>query len=110
MENFFRHDDVREMHAGAGFIHHVDRFIGKVSVSNVAIAQPDGRDDCLVGIVYAVMLFIFMFDVLQNLDRFINRRRVNHDLLEPPVECTVLLNVLAVFVQRRRTDALQFSA
>ena len=56
------------------------------------------------------MLLVLVLDVPEDLDRLVDRRRIDHDLLEPAVERAVLLDVLAVFVERRRADALQLAA
>ena len=98
------------MHARSRLVHHVDGLVGKVPVGNIAVAQTHGRDDRLVGVPHAVMLFVFVLDILQDLDRLIDGSRVHHDLLEPAVERAVFFDVLTVFVQRCSADALEFSA
>ena len=56
-----------------------------------------------------MMLFVLLAEPLQNLDRLILRCRLDDDFLEPASKGRILLNVLAVFVQRRSADALDFA-
>ena len=46
----------------------------------------------------------------QNRNRVLHRRLVHQHRLEAPLQRRVLLDVLAVFVQRRRANAMQFAA
>ena len=46
----------------------------------------------------------------QNADRLFDRRFGNHDGLEAALERGIGLDVLAVFIERRRADALQVAA
>src|SRR6266403_3348761 len=46
----------------------------------------------------------------QDLHRLVDRRLLDPDLLEAPLECGVALEVLAVLVERRRADRLQLAA
>ena len=47
---------------------------------------------------------------MQDLDRLLERRLLDHDRLEAPLEGGVALDVLAVLVERRRADALELAA
>ena len=47
---------------------------------------------------------------MQDLDRLIDRRRIDDDRLEAALQRAVLLDVLAVLVERRGADALQLAA
>src|SRR5205823_9385071 len=46
----------------------------------------------------------------QDLHRVVGRRLLDADLLEAPLERGVALQVLAVLIERRRTDRLQLAA
>ena len=46
----------------------------------------------------------------QDLHGVVDRRLLDADLLEAPLECCVALEVLAVLVERRRADRLQLAA
>ena len=52
----------------------------------------------------------FLRRPLQDLHRLVDRRRIDDHRLEATLERAVLLDVLAVLVERRRADALQLSA
>ena len=56
------------------------------------------------------MLLVALADAHQDLDRLLHRGLFHHDRLEPALEGRVSLDVLAVFIERRRSDALQFAA
>ena len=47
---------------------------------------------------------------MQDVDRLLERRLLDHDRLEAALERRVALDVLAVLVERRRADALQLAA
>src|SRR4051812_31320508 len=55
------------------------------------------------------MLLVLLAQPFQNLDSLVDRRWLDDDGLEATLEGTVLLDVLAILVQSRRTDALQLS-
>jgi hypothetical protein len=85
--------------ARAPAVDHVDRFIGQEPVGDVALRQLRGRVDRLVGNHHAVMVLVLLAQALEDLDRFIDRGRLDHDGLEAALEGAVLLDVLAVLVQ-----------
>ena len=57
-----------------------------------------------------MVFLVALLDALENLDRLFDARLLNDDRLEAALEGGVALDVLAVFVERRRADALQFTA
>src|SRR5450759_313653 len=56
-----------------------------------------------------MVLLVQRFHAVENVDRLSQRRLVNVNRLEPALKCGVLLDVLAVLVERRRADALDLS-
>ena len=56
------------------------------------------------------MLFVLVLNVVEDLNGFLNRRGFDQYLLETTLQRAVLFNVLTVFVQSRRTDALNLTA
>src|SRR5260370_17097220 len=56
------------------------------------------------------MCFVPVAQSLEDLDRVRDRRLGDLDGLEPALERRVLLQVLAVLIQRRRADRLQLAA
>ena len=54
--------------------------------------------------------FVLLLQAAQDRDRVLDRRLADEDRLEAPRERRVLLDVLAVLVERGRADAVQFAA
>ncbi len=96
--------------ARTGLVHHVNRLVRQKPVGDVTVGQLHGSLDGLVGELGLVMLLVFVAQALQNLDRLVNRRRLDLDGLEAAFERGVLLDVFAVFVERGRADALHLAA
>jgi hypothetical protein len=57
-----------------------------------------------------VVLLVPLADAHQDVDRLLERRLLDHDRLEAPLERGVALDVLAVLVERGRADALELAA
>src|SRR5580765_7348118 len=56
-----------------------------------------------------MMSLIAVTQAAKNLNRFSRRGRIDDDLLETPFQRAILLNVLAIFVERGRANALNFA-
>src|SRR2546428_8032803 len=102
----------RQLHADAGgcLIHQVDRLVRQRAVRHVAHRQLGRRFDGLVGHGNAVMLLVERLDAVQDRDRLDQRRLVDEDRLEAALEGRILLDVLAVLVERGGADALDLAA
>ena len=96
--------------ARAGFVHDVDGLVGQKAAGEVAVGKLDGGLDGLVGDLGLVVRLVFGAQALEDQDGFLDGRGLDHDRLEAAFERGVLLDVLAVFVERGRADALQFAA
>ena len=57
-----------------------------------------------------VVLLVLAAKTLEDLDSLIDSRRLDDDRLESALESSVLLDVLAILVERRCTDALKLAA
>ena len=79
-------------------------------VLDVAVGERRGGSERLVGDLAAVMRLVAVAQAAQDLDRVVDRRLLDADLLEAPLERGVALEVLAVLVERRRADRLQLAA
>ena len=88
----------------------VDRLVGQEAVGDVAVRQRRRRDDRAVGDAHAVMLLVLVLEAAQDRDRVLDRRLADEHRLEAPRQRRVLLDVLLVFVERGRADAVQFAA
>src|SRR6478752_6066328 len=64
----------------------------------------------LVGDLHLVVLLVAVAQALKDFDRLVDRRLVDADLLEAPLKRRVALEVLAVLLERRRADRLQFAS
>ncbi len=67
-------------------------------------------DDRRVGDLHAVVQLVALLQPAQDRDRALDARLVDQHLLETALERGILLDVLAVFVERGRADAVQFAA
>ncbi len=63
--------------------------------------------DRLVGVLELVIILKIRLEAFEDADRVIDRRLVDVDLLEPAHQCTVLLEVLAIFLVGRRAHAAE---
>ena len=109
LDDLLRNVDVGEVDPAAHFVECVDGLVWQVTVGDVATCQLHARFDGLLRVLDAVVLFVLVLDVVQDLNRFLNAGGLHHHLLESPLQCPVLLDVLAVFVQGCRADALNFA-
>ena len=93
-----------------GFVDQVDGLVGQETVGDVAVRQGRGGNDRRVGDAHAVMLLVFVLQAAQDRDRVFDRRLRHENRLEAPRQRRVLLDMLAVFIERGRADAMQFAA
>ena len=56
------------------------------------------------------MCLVTIAQAFENLDGIRLGRRLDRDRLEPACECRILFDVFAIFIERRRADALNFAA
>ena len=96
--------------AGAGLVDEVDGLVGQEAVGDVAVGQVGRRDQRLVGDGDPVVLLVALAETLEDLDRVGDGGLVDDDLLEATLECGVLLEVLAVLVERGGADGLELAA
>src|SRR4051794_16239630 len=95
--------------ARARFVDEVDRLVRQVAVGDVPVGEVRGGDQRLVGDGDAVVLLVAVAQTLQDLDGVRDGRLLDLDGLEAPLERGVLLEVLAVLVERGGTDGLQLT-
>jgi hypothetical protein len=92
-----------------GLVDQVDRLVRQEAVGDVAMRQLGRGDDRRVGDVDAVVQLVLLAQAAQDGDRRFDRRLVDQHLLEAAFERGILLDVLAVLVERRRADAVQLA-
>src|SRR3546814_3305403 len=88
------------------FVDQVDGLVRQEPVGDVAVCQRRGRDQRLIGDGHPVVRLIAVAQALEHLDGVRDRGLVDLDRLETTLEGGVLLEVLAVFVERGGTDGL----
>ena len=91
------------------FVDQVDRLVRQEAAGDVAVRQGRRGDQRRVGDPDAVMDLVALAQAAQDADRLLDGRLIDEDRLEAALECGVLLDVLAVFVERRRTYGVQFA-
>ena len=101
-----------DLHADARgrLVDQVDGLVGQLAVGDVAVRERGRGDDGGIGDLDLVMDGVALLEAAQDRDRVLDRRLVHQHLLEAPLERRVLLDVLAVLVERRGTDAMQLAA
>ena len=93
-----------------GLVDEVDRLVGQEAVGDVAVAQDGRGDERRVGDAHAVVVLVALAQAAQDRDRLLDRWLVDENRLEAALERGVLLDVLAVLVERRRADRVQLAA
>ena len=98
-----------ELHAQAacGFIDQVDGLVGQEAVGDVAIGEVGSCHERAIGDVHAVEDLVLLLKATQDRDGVLDGRLAHHNGLETTRERRVLLDVLAVFVERGRADRMQ---
>ena len=88
----------------------VDRLVGEEALGDVAIGERGGRNQRRVRDPDAVVDLVALPQAAQDADRLLDRRLVHDDRLEAPLQRRVLLDVLAVLVERGRADGVELAA
>src|SRR5207302_2903005 len=78
--------------------------------ADIALRQLDRGLDRVRGVADLVVALVVRLEAAQNLDRILDRRLVDVDLLEAADEGPVLLEIVAIFLVGRRADAADDAA
>ncbi len=105
-----RSGGVAQPDAAGRLVDQIDRLVGQVAVGDVADREVHGGLDGGVRDRDLVVLLVALPDPHQDVHRLLERRLLDHDRLEAPLQGRVALDVLAVLVQRGGADALQLAA
>ena len=95
---------------GPGLVDEVDRLVRQEAVGDVPVGQLDRGHQRLVGVAHLVVGFVPVAQPAQDRDRVVHGRLGHQDRLEPAGQRRVLLDVLAVLIQRGRADDVQLTA
>ena len=95
---------------GGRLVDQVDRLVRQEAVRDVAVRERRCSDQRTVLDRHFVVDLVAFLEAAQDRDRVLHRGLADRDRLEAALERSVLLDVLAVLVERRRADAAQFAA
>ena len=93
----------------AGFIDQVDRLIRQEPVRYISVRQCRGGYQRTICDLHMMVDLITLLQPSQDRDRVFHGRLIHHYRLETPCQSGILLDVLAVLIQGRRTDAVQLA-
>ncbi len=93
-----------------GLVHQVDGLVGQEAIGDVAVRERRRGDHRRVGDPDAVVQLVLLLEAAQDRDGVLDRGLRDEDRLEAAGKCCVLLDVLAVLVQRGGADAVQVAA
>ncbi len=79
-------------------------------IRDIALGQLGGGNDGRIGNIDPMMHFVALFETPQNRDGVLFSGLVHQNLLEAAFEGRILLDMLAVLVERSRPHAMQFAA
>ena len=105
-----RHGVDLDAQAAGRLVDQVDRLVGQEAVGDVALGELSGRDQRRVHDAHAVVHLVALAQTAQDRDRVGHGRLAHEHRGEAPLERRVLLDVLAVLVERRRADRAQLAA
>ena len=88
----------------------VDGLVREEAVGDVAVGQHGRSDQRCILELDAVVRFVPLAKPTQDADRVFDRRFADEHRLKAPLQGGVLLDVLAVLVQRRGADRVQLPA
>ena len=94
---------------GAGFIHQVDGLIRQEAVGDIAVREGCGGDQRIIADLHAVEHLIALLQAAQDGDGVLHCWLIHLHRLEPALQCGIFFDILAVLVQRGRTDAVQLA-
>ena len=98
------------LQAAGCLVDQVDGLVRKLSPRYVAVREPRRRHQGIVADADAVVDLVALFQAAQNRHCVVHRWLAHHYRLKPSLQRLVLLDVLAVFVERGGTDAAQIAA
>ena len=100
-----------DLHAqsGGGLVDQVDGLVRQEPRGDVAVAQCGRRDQRGVGDAHAVVHLVAVLEAAQDADGVLDGRFAHQHLLETTFQRRVLLDVLAVLVERGGADQPQLA-
>ena len=108
--HFLGHGVDLNAQAAGRLVHEVDSLIGQEAVGDVAVGKLGRAHDGAVGDAHAVVDLVLLLQAAQNGDGVLHRRLAHKHRLEAALQGGVLLDVLAVLIERGGTDGAQLAA
>src|SRR6185436_18866917 len=99
-----------QLDPGAGLVDDVDGLVRQMAVGDVAAGLVDGGAQRLGAVADLVERLVAVLDPFEDLLRLLGSRRIDLDGLEAAQQRPVLLDVLAVLLERGRADAGDLAA
>ena len=93
-----------------GLVDQVDRLVGQEPVRDIFIRKGGRRDDGRILDLHSMMDLVALLESAENGDGVLHARLVDKHRLETTFQRRILFNIFPILVQRRGTDAVQFSA
>ncbi len=95
--------------AAGGLVDQVDGLVRQLAIGDVAMRQLGRRDDGAVSDADAVVNLIALLEAAQDGDGVLLARLFHQHFLEAALQRGVLLDVLAILIERGRAHAVQFA-
>ena len=96
--------------ASTSFVDDVDALVWLHATWDVATAEFHRDAQCFIGDLHAVMLLVLRTNALEDLEGLLGVWWFDSDRLEATLKRGIFLDVFAVFIEGRRTDALNLAA
>ena len=90
-------------------IHHINCLVRQKSLSDVTVRETCRRNQRIIGNSHAMVQLIFFLQATQDKNRVLNAWFINKHRLEPACQCSILFDILTIFIQRCRTYTAQLA-
>ena len=95
---------------GRGFVHQIDGLVREEPIRDVAVREDGGGDERRILDLHPVVDLVALAEAAQDADRVLDGRLADHHRLEPAFERGILLDVLAVLVERGGANRVELAA
>ena len=100
-----------DQHLGRpGLVDHVDRLVRQLAVADVAMRELDRGAQRVARVADLVVPLVIGLQAAQDLDRILDRRLVDVDLLKTADERSIFLEIVAIFLVGGRADTADHPA
>ena len=92
------------------FINQVNCLIRQETIGDITVRKCCGTNQCAITDLDTVEHFIPVLNTTQDGNCIFHSWLIYHNRLETTLQCRILLDVFPVFIQRCRTDTMQFAS